>query len=405
MKFLNKFVTATTCLSLALSSSVFASSENSISKDDYSVANGKSLSAIDIIIEPDDEVETGDYITITFTNAEVFDQDVIDGEGESGDVGYKRNGYQYRYNGDNWTKKYGFGEVVDSISNGELPYSIKRMGSDEIKVFLCDLPSKYAGKSAKSTGLGSSSETFRYVIPVVAAADGESGDTIKAKISNNGTTVSSGEVFGSEVKISKSSSSSSSSSSSKSSSSSSSSSSSKSSSSSSSDTSSKTDVEKQMDAYAAQFNATHQNASAQSSTTKASSYNVKVQIDSNIMLVNEKPITLDVAPYIQVASSSTLVPLRAVTTALGGDAENADQSDMVVWDNVKKTVTITYEGKTIVFTVGSDQVIVNGTSKTMQYGVVTEIKDGRTFVPFRALGEALGVTVNWDNATRTASFS
>jgi hypothetical protein len=33
------------------------------------------------------------------------------------------------------------------------------------------------------------------------------------------------------------------------------------------------------------------------------------------------------------------------------------------------------------------------------------IRDGRTFVPLRAIGEALGDDVNWDNDTRTASVT
>ena len=41
----------------------------------------------------------------------------------------------------------------------------------------------------------------------------------------------------------------------------------------------------------------------------------------------------------------------------------------------------------------------------MDNGVYPEIKDGRMFVPFRALGEAFGIEVNWDSNTWTASFN
>jgi hypothetical protein len=40
----------------------------------------------------------------------------------------------------------------------------------------------------------------------------------------------------------------------------------------------------------------------------------------------------------------------------------------------------------------------------MDNGVVTEIKDSRAFVPFRALGEALGVEVEWVADTKTALY-
>lgn len=48
--------------------------------------------------------------------------------------------------------------------------------------------------------------------------------------------------------------------------------------------------------------------------------------------------------------------------------------------------------------------IVDGISTTMEYGVEAEIKDGRMFIPFRALGNALGVNVNWDANTKTAIY-
>ena len=37
--------------------------------------------------------------------------------------------------------------------------------------------------------------------------------------------------------------------------------------------------------------------------------------------------------------------------------------------------------------------IVNGTEITMDNGVKAEITDSRKFIPFRALGQALGVAV------------
>ncbi len=48
--------------------------------------------------------------------------------------------------------------------------------------------------------------------------------------------------------------------------------------------------------------------------------------------------------------------------------------------------------------------IVNGKSIVMENGVKAEITDGRMFVPFRALGNALGVNVDWDADTKTAIY-
>ncbi|MBQ9605179.1 MAG: copper amine oxidase N-terminal domain-containing protein, partial [Firmicutes bacterium] len=74
-----------------------------------------------------------------------------------------------------------------------------------------------------------------------------------------------------------------------------------------------------------------------------------------------------------------------------------------------KTATILYAAgngqKIIQFQAGSNIMVVDGTSIPMENGVVAEITDSRMFVPFRALGQALGVPVDWDAETRTAIYN
>ena len=139
---------------------------------------------------------------------------------------------------------------------------------------------------------------------------------------------------------------------------------------------------------------------------------VKVTIGEKTVLVNDKAIDVDVAPYIQSSSNSTLVPLRFVTVALGLDGESvadADKSSKISFDANTKTATIYYgsgtTAKIIQFQAGSNIMNIGGTQIPMENGVVAEIKDGRMFVPFRALGQALGVNVSWDNDTRTAIYN
>ena len=115
---------------------------------------------------------------------------------------------------------------------------------------------------------------------------------------------------------------------------------------------------------------------------------------------------MDVAPYIQSSSNSTLVPLRFVAIAIaGGDVEKADTSDMVTWDAVNKQATIKKNDTTVVFTAGSNIVVINGVETSMKYGVVAEIEDSRMFVPFRTIGEVLGADVDWDADTKTAYYN
>ena len=53
----------------------------------------------------------------------------------------------------------------------------------------------------------------------------------------------------------------------------------------------------------------------------------------------------------------------------------------------------------------SNNMNVNGSTIAMANGVTAEITDGRMFVPFRALGQAFGVSVSWDADTKTAIYN
>ena len=132
---------------------------------------------------------------------------------------------------------------------------------------------------------------------------------------------------------------------------------------------------------------------------------VKVTIGASEIVVGDQTIPVDASAYIQKESSSTLVPLRFVAIAiLGGDVADADSSSIVAWDAQAKAATITAGEDTIVFTAGSSDMVINGETTTMDNGVKAEIVDGRMYVPFRALGQALGVAVAWDADTKTASY-
>lgn len=139
---------------------------------------------------------------------------------------------------------------------------------------------------------------------------------------------------------------------------------------------------------------------------------VKVTIGEKTILIDNESQEMDVAPYIQSTSNSTMVPLRFVSVALGVDnanVANPDESSKVSFDPNTKTATIYYGAgtsqKIIQFTAGSNIMKVDGSEIPMEYGVVAEIKDERMFVPFRALGTALGVNVAWDADTRTATYN
>lgn len=151
-----------------------------------------------------------------------------------------------------------------------------------------------------------------------------------------------------------------------------------------------------------------ENTSSDSVLTKK----VEVTIGEKNVVMDGEKIDTDVAAYIQTSSNSTMVPLRVVALALGVDSANAsnpDETNAVNWDANSKTATIVYgQGSTktvIQFQAGSGVMTVNGSQITMQNGVTAEITDGRMFVPFRALGQAFGVSVSWNADTKTAVYN
>lgn len=87
---------------------------------------------------------------------------------------------------------------------------------------------------------------------------------------------------------------------------------------------------------------------------------------------------------------STLVPLRGIFEALGAE---------VKWDGPTRTVRATREATQIELTLDSPLALVDGEIKRLD--VPARSIGGRTMVPLRFIGEALGAKVEWQGATRT----
>jgi len=112
------------------------------------------------------------------------------------------------------------------------------------------------------------------------------------------------------------------------------------------------------------------------------------KIGSNIYYVGGVAKVMDVAPYIK--GSRTYVPMRYVGEIVGAE---------VVWDDAARTVTLTKDATTVVFTIGSTTYTVNGEAKTAD--VAPEIANDRTMLPARFVAEAFGAVVGWDPGTQT----
>lgn len=123
--------------------------------------------------------------------------------------------------------------------------------------------------------------------------------------------------------------------------------------------------------------------------------------------VNGNYVNFDVYP--QVINGRTMIPIRAVTEALGGD---------VWWDESTNTAVITSYNKTEMvertcyIQIGSDSmrwedagaVLNGGNSGTEWLDSPAVTIDGRTLVPIRAIAEVLGYTVEWNESTQTVSI-
>jgi hypothetical protein len=107
------------------------------------------------------------------------------------------------------------------------------------------------------------------------------------------------------------------------------------------------------------------------------------------------PGVTDVAPFIQ--DGRTFVAVRPVADAFGAE---------IGWDEATQTVTLTRSDITVTIVIGSNTITVvqDGVTSTVTADVAAMIKDGRTVLPFRAVGEAFGATVNYDAATQSVSY-
>ncbi len=133
------------------------------------------------------------------------------------------------------------------------------------------------------------------------------------------------------------------------------------------------------------------------------SQEVKVTMGENYFVVDGVTYDMDAAAYISKASNSTMVPVRFISNAFG------IKDDQVIWDDANKTVTIIMAGRVVQFTANQTYMLVDGTPVPLlspdNLPVSAEITNERMYVPFRAMGDAFGVSVSWDAATQTAIYN
>lgn len=118
---------------------------------------------------------------------------------------------------------------------------------------------------------------------------------------------------------------------------------------------------------------------------------VELSVGSKLMKVDGKERSLDQSPVI--VDGTTLVPLRFVSDALGGE---------IGWNNAEKKVTLLRRQQLIDMWIGQEELIVNGEREAVL--VAPKILNGRTMVPLRFISENFGWKVHWDNETKTITL-
>ncbi|GBF75372.1 hypothetical protein PA598K_03775 [Paenibacillus sp. 598K] len=110
--------------------------------------------------------------------------------------------------------------------------------------------------------------------------------------------------------------------------------------------------------------------------------------------LEEEQLSFDVPPLLH--NNVTYVEFRGLFTAL--DFE-------IAYDAAAKRITaLSYDEETeIEMTIGSNRTLINGEPASGQ--VQPLVRDGRTLVPLRFVGEATGLNVAWDGVERTITMS
>lgn len=104
----------------------------------------------------------------------------------------------------------------------------------------------------------------------------------------------------------------------------------------------------------------------------------------------------DAAP--EVTGGRTMVPVRPIVEALGGQARMEDGKVICEADGVRLTLTPGVSEVLTEYTGGE----LPGDGQLFPMDCAPYIKGGRTYVPVRFLGEILGYEVGWDGGFQTA---
>ncbi len=111
---------------------------------------------------------------------------------------------------------------------------------------------------------------------------------------------------------------------------------------------------------------------------------VDIYINGELLDFAQKPV---------IVEGTTLVPLRAIVEKLGGKVE---------WINETREIIITDESTEINLRIGSYDMLTNGVTSTLL--VPARLINSTTYIPLRAVSEAMKASVAWHGETRSITI-
>lgn len=126
---------------------------------------------------------------------------------------------------------------------------------------------------------------------------------------------------------------------------------------------------------------------------------VSFTIGSKEYYIDGQKKTMDVAPFIE--NGRTIIPIRYMAEALDMKAEN------ILWNDSNKTVYFFRKNKIVSLQVGNKVMSIDTKDKIqkIEMEVAPEIVNGRIILPLRYVTEAFDIKVDWDENTKTISFT
>lgn len=118
-------------------------------------------------------------------------------------------------------------------------------------------------------------------------------------------------------------------------------------------------------------------------------------VGETLYSVNDTLRLMDVAPYIR--DGRAYLPARYVAYSLGVPEGG------VLWNGVRRTVTLIKGSKTVQVKIGSNTLLAG--EKLIRMDVAPEIINGRAMLPVRYIAQALGARVDWDPASRRVTLT